>query len=186
MTIPVWPDHLLTLAEWENLPDFERYAVEVQEGILRVSPRPITTHQRAIYKLVEALNGQLPVELNALAEVELLVETTPLTIRIPDVVVIDTSVADEGVSRVDARDAHLVVEVGSPGSARHDRVTKFAEYAEAGIPQYWLVDLDPPVSLAAFTLADDVYHAVGEYTGEARVDCAGTTLALHLDRLTAR
>jgi Uma2 family endonuclease len=34
----------------------------------------------------------------------------------------------------------LVMEVVSPGTRRVDAVIKAKEYAEAGIPEYWLVD----------------------------------------------
>jgi len=34
----------------------------------------------------------------------------------------------------------LVVEVLSPSSSRYDRTMKSSRYAEAGIPQYWIVD----------------------------------------------
>jgi Uma2 family endonuclease len=36
--------------------------------------------------------------------------------------------------------ADLVVEVISPGGRSRDRVEKFREYQQAGIPEYWLVD----------------------------------------------
>ena len=36
--------------------------------------------------------------------------------------------------------ADLVVEIVSPESAERDRGTKFYEYEEAGIPEYWLLD----------------------------------------------
>jgi Uma2 family endonuclease len=39
--------------------------------------------------------------------------------------------------------ADLVVEVVSESSASRDRVTKFREYAQAGISEYWLIDPRP-------------------------------------------
>lgn len=39
--------------------------------------------------------------------------------------------------------ADLVVEVISPDSVRRDRVAKLAEYAAAGIPEYWIFDPRP-------------------------------------------
>ena len=36
-----------------------------------------------------------------------------------------------------------------PGSKRTDHVAKRADYADAGIPHYWIVDLDDPISLVA-------------------------------------
>jgi Uma2 family endonuclease len=38
----------------------------------------------------------------------------------------------------------LAVEIISPGSRNVDTHLRSVEYAEAGIPHYWLVDLDPP------------------------------------------
>lgn len=35
-----WPHHLLTLADWDNLPEDNSFHVEVAEGILIVAPRP--------------------------------------------------------------------------------------------------------------------------------------------------
>jgi Uma2 family endonuclease len=34
----------------------------------------------------------------------------------------------------------LVVEVLSPSTAAYDRVTKLPVYAEAGVPEFWLID----------------------------------------------
>jgi len=38
--------------------------------------------------------------------------------------------------------ADLAVEIVSPESEHRDRVVKFGEYAQVGIPEYWLVDPD--------------------------------------------
>jgi Uma2 family endonuclease len=48
--------------------------------------------------------------------------------------------------------ADLVVEITSPESVRRDRGEKFAEYEEAGIPEYWLID--PQARRAEFYVLD--------------------------------
>lgn len=81
-----------------------------------------------------------------------------LTLRVPDVVVIDAKLADTNPARLSAADVRLAIEVLSEGSVRTDRVTKFSECAEAGIEQYWIVDLDEPVTLARYRLIEGDYE----------------------------
>ena len=42
-----WPDHLLTLAEWEALPESNELRLELAEGMLVLSPKPMSFHQHA-------------------------------------------------------------------------------------------------------------------------------------------
>ncbi|MGH3902748.1 MAG: Uma2 family endonuclease [Pseudonocardiaceae bacterium] len=62
--------------------------------------------------------------------------------------------------RLEAADVLAAVEIISPGTGTTHRVTKRYEYADAGIPHYWLVDLDEPVTLTAYTLVDRNYEHV--------------------------
>ena len=57
-----------------------------------------------------------------------------------------------------------MVEVLSPSTSRYDRVLKFSRYAEAGIPQYWMVDPQKP-SVEVFDLDGD-----GNYLPTARAE----------------
>jgi len=52
-----------------------------------------------------------------------------------------------------------VVEVVSPGPTRTDHVHKRGEYADAGIPHYWILDISEPVSLLACHLAGEFGYA---------------------------
>jgi Uma2 family endonuclease len=53
--------------------------------------------------------------------------------------------------------ADIVVEVISPESRERDRIEKYREYAQAGIPEYWLID--PTLKTAEFyTLREGAYE----------------------------
>lgn len=87
-------------------------------------------------------------------------------------------------------DAALVVEVVSPSSGLHDRETKRALYARAGIPSYWLVEPDekrPTIRLTEFALgADKAYVRVADrVTGVFRTG-APWPVELDLAVLSAR
>ena len=162
-----WPDHLLSLDEWAALPEDNTHHYELVEGVLIVSPRPAMAHRRALYKLVRQLEDQLPGDLVAVAEVEVVLAAQwPATVRSPDLVVVSTALADTDPVRCQAADVLLVVEVLSPGSRKTDHVMKMHDYAEAGIPSYWILDIDKPVTLTAHLLVDGYYEIVGQSEGE--------------------
>jgi Uma2 family endonuclease len=76
--------------------------------------------------------------------------------RQPDISFISNQHADRVTShRLDGY-ADLVVEIISPDSVTRDRRQKFAEYQDAGIPEYWLIDPRPRrQSVSVFTLGAD-------------------------------
>ena len=97
----------------------------------------------------------------------------PGTVRQPDVVVVtsdETARLEREGGLVRASGAVLAVEIVSPGSRRTDRIIKRAEYADAGIPHYWIVELEPTVSLTACRLVDGAYVDDGARTGVFRAD----------------
>ena len=180
-TIRAWPDHLLTLAEWDGLAPVERHRMELAEGVLQVSPRPSSRHQLVSSQLAAALDTALRPAWRALPEVELTVDPAePPTVRVPDVVVVRAG-AVGARSRLDVADVLVVVEVLSPGSRRTDRVAKLAEYAEAGVPHYLVAEPGPPVVLTEFRLVDGSLVAVGEHRGRARL-ALDPAVVLDLDR----
>jgi Uma2 family endonuclease len=89
--------------------------------------------------------------------------STPAGIRKPDVFIVPKDVARSAINRqvrtYYASDLLLVVEVVSPhsGSERTDRVQKVGEYAKAGIPVYWIVELDPDPKITVLALGEGAY-----------------------------
>jgi Uma2 family endonuclease len=153
-----------------------------------MNANPHGLHQRACHRLCDQLNEQLSEEWEAVFETNAVLEREfPPTVRQPDLVITRTALVDDGALWFEAKDILLAVEVISPGSKRVDRVLKPVEYAEAGIRHYWVIDLDPPLSLAAYHLADafGAYQEAPAVTGEF-VTQEPFPLRIDLDRLARR
>jgi len=58
--------------------------------------------------------------------------------------------------------ADLVVEIGSPDDVERDTVVKRADYAEAGISEYWIVNPQEE-TITVLTLENGVYAAHGVF-----------------------
>lgn len=90
--------------------------------------------------------------------------TTPAGIRRPDVFMVGRDVARTALERRTRTyygpDLLLVAEIVTPrtGNEHTDRVSKVAEYAAAGIPHYWLVDLEPRPMVTLLELRRDGYR----------------------------
>jgi Uma2 family endonuclease len=161
--LPQPPHRLLTVAEYAALPENGDVTCELQEGALVMSPGPIPEHQRCVRRLMRVLEDQLPQHLEVLPGVDIdlqLVERSrPGFVRRPDLVVVPTAAIDRreqegGLLRAD--EVVLAIEIVSVGSERTDRTIKHGEYADAGIPHYWIVEIDPQPTLIAG-------HRAGEF-----------------------
>jgi Uma2 family endonuclease len=177
---------LMSLDEWVALPEDNTYRYELQEGVLLVSPRAVRRHQLAAQRLSRQLDEQLPVDWESVLDLEVVVcAEHPPTVRVPDVVV--TRVGGPG-NRLAASDVLLAVEIISPGSRNVDLHLKPCEYVEAGIPHYWVVDLDPPApSITVFHLGapGDGYVEAPATTGKL-VTTMPFDLCIDIPTLVAR
>ncbi len=124
--------------------DGNRY--EVVDGELLVTPAPAKLHQRAV--------GLLHVLLEQYVRAAGLGEalTSPADIELDRYGMVQPDVFVEGL--VDGRPTQtwnagapllLVVEVLSPSTARADRTVKRRRFQRAGIPEYWILDIDARV-----------------------------------------
>jgi Uma2 family endonuclease len=144
MSMPVVRTHRWTLDEVERLMD-ERDGLtpryELVDGELLVTPAPSGRHQRIVGQLHLLVHPY--VVRNSLGEVRMgpgEVKLAPETRFEPDLFVIPAvggrrPRANDPVTRMS-----LAVEVLSPSSSRHDRITKRRFFQRHGVPEYWVVD----------------------------------------------
>lgn len=120
-----------------------------------MTPAPDLGHQRASRRLQSRLEAVWPAMevFNAPVDVDL-----PGGQRVqPDLVVVTQGRSGKRLTLPVA----LVVEIVSPGSGIHDRVTKLGVYAAAGIAHYWILDL-PAGTATCYVLAGTAYRQVAE------------------------
>ena len=157
MIAEVFPDHLLTLEEFFQLPEDNSRHYELQEGVLIVSPRAQSLHQQVLMHLTMALYHQVPAGWRLAPDMEVVTDSRfPASVRVPDLVIVREEAVQANPPRYAADEILVAIEIISPGSRLTDTKVKPYEYAEAGIPHYWVIDPDEPLSLAA-------YHLAGEF-----------------------
>ena len=144
--------------ELTDLPDDGR-RFEVVDGNLVVTP-PSTQYHQAVSSLIyQELMRACPDDWRVYAEFALPLGTDG---RVPDVAVVraDAPIRRRRPYPVGPEYFGLVAEVVSPRTRKTDRFTKPGEYAEAGVPLYWRVELEPEVRLHGFVLQGERYVEV--------------------------
>jgi Uma2 family endonuclease len=145
VSMPAIHPHRWSAAEVERLVD-EREGLtpryELVDGELLVTLAPSVRHQRIVLELALALREYLARE--KLGEIRLGPGVLKLVLGEryePDLFVIP---AIDGRLPADASSVQplLVCEVLSPGSSRHDRITKRRAFQQNAVLEYWIVDGD--------------------------------------------
>jgi Uma2 family endonuclease len=114
--------------------------LEFTDGFLEVLPMPTTYHQRIVFFLLKALDAWVTArQLGEVLFAPLKVRLRKGKLREPDLLFMKSEHAAR-ISNQYWKRPDLVIEIVSPKNRRHDLVTKRDEYAEAGIPEYWIVD----------------------------------------------
>jgi Uma2 family endonuclease len=133
------PQGRWTEDEYFALPDANRI-IELSDGELIMSPPPTFEHQRAVGELFYALKQHVDAgDLGTAAVAPLAIRLWEGKIREPDVMFFSRAHRDRIGGEVSGP-PDWVAEVISPGTKKTDEVEKLAEYAQAGIAEYWLVD----------------------------------------------
>lgn len=117
------------------------HLIEWADGWIEVLPMPTSTHQRVLLFLTKMLDAWMVPQGGIVLFSPLRMRVSERRFREPDLLALldatDGRYGDDFWTGAD-----LVVEIISPSNAEHDLVTKRAEYAEATIPEYWVVDAD--------------------------------------------
>ncbi|WP_206785184.1 Uma2 family endonuclease [Amycolatopsis sp. MtRt-6] len=157
----VTPVRLLTIEEYAALGETEVGYTELVEGRVVISPNPSARHNLAAFSLARQLDPQLPPGLTVILGIDVDLQLAPAGqpgfSRRPDLLIFDKAALARGAEEMlRADEVAAVVEVVSPASERTDYRVKHDEYADAGIPHYWIIDTSEPISLVAC-------HQAGEF-----------------------
>jgi Uma2 family endonuclease len=167
-----------TVAEFLGLPLSPDRGYELQEGALAVSLRPQPHHQRGVGRLFAQLDGQAPDDCAVVpavyVDLRLDEPDGPGTVRTPDLVVTSAAGYDRvvrGQEIIRADEVLLAVEITSPVATRTESHIKHDEYADAGIREYWIVELGNGPGLIVHRLDDDGRYTRAEpVTGTVEVE----------------
>jgi Uma2 family endonuclease len=162
---------LWTEEQYLHLTDQTNRFIEFTEGYVEVLPIPTRKHQAisrylflTLLAFVQRLGGTV-------FYAPLRVRVAPGRFREPDLVLL-LDVHDPRNQNAFWLGADLVVEIVSPDHVERDTVLKRADYAAAGIPEYWIVNPEEE-TITVLTLEGGTYVAYGIFR---RGDTAASAL----------
>ncbi len=140
--MPSPPDQISTIDQLRALPD-DGHCHELLDGVHVVTAKQDRQHQSAIRGLLKTLGRQLA----GRADYEVMISPSelvlgPRTFVQPDLFVVRQDPDHPIRSWADLTVPLLVVEVLSPDTLGRDRGVKRRIYQDAGVQEYWIVDLD--------------------------------------------
>ena len=153
------------------LTDRTRRLVEFTDGYVELLPMPTVAHQAILSLLNDLLNAYLKPHGGFVLFAGLRVRIREGKFREPDLAALRRRSDPRNEPRY-WQGADFVAEVVSPDDPARDLVAKRSDYAEAGIPEYWIVD--PRVeTVTVLTLSGGTYAEHGVF---ARGDTATSPL----------
>lgn len=144
--------------------DGHRY--EIIQGVLLMSPAPETAHQGVIARINQYLCEQFfSTNRGLVLTAPIDVVLSPKKVVQPNILVLLADHLDRMQEKCIRGAPDLVVEVISPGSFTYDRLVKHDLYEQAGVSEYWLVNLREQ-SIEVFVLETSGYHSLGLFREE--------------------
>ncbi len=153
-----------TYDDYAALPDDgQRY--EIVNGVLVLAPAPTPDHQSIAVRIAYYLFPHVDLAgIGKLFPSPIDVDLGPKDVFQPDLVV----VLNEHLNRVTAKKIigapDLVIELASPSTATYDRLTKYQQYAQAGITEYCIVK-PTTHTVEVLVLEDGEYHSLSVFFG---------------------
>ena len=151
-----------TEEQYLRITDQTNRLIEFTDGSIEVLPMPTDKHQNilaflflALHTLLYPLGGKVQ-----FAPLRLIIPQRKF--REPDLLVLLDA---DDPRRQNARwlGADLVMEIVSPDNPERDKVEKRADYASAGIPEYWIIDpQDETVMVLRLEGVEYIEHGVFE------------------------
>ena len=152
--------------EYLWLTDRSRRLIEFTDGYVQELPMPTSSHQVILAFLYRLFHGWIGPRGGVVLFSALRLRVREGMFREPDLLLRDR--ADPRFQDRYWPGADLVVEVVSPDRPERDLVDKRIDYAEAGIPEYWVVDpRDQTITVLELRADGYVEHGVHARGAEA-------------------
>lgn len=161
-------------------PEVSRWQLVWEVPVL--APKPVPPHQFLADELREFIKQHLVDRPAAYVcrEIDISLPQARSWLE-PDVVVVDESAVDTSATPLETVPM-LVVEVLSPGTASLDLGPKRDAYAEAGVPEYWIVDPQNGAVTMHIEPADGEYqHPPADKDGYVTSPLLGVTFRVSRD-----
>ena len=151
---------LWTPAQYLRLTDHARLLIEFTDGRLEILPMPTDRHQAIAQCLFLALAPFVGARGGSVRFAPLRLRIRESKFREPDLLLVRD--AGDPRRRNDYwRGADLVMEVVGPDDPERDTQVKRGDYAEARIPEYWIVNpLDETITVLTLAGAEYAEHGV--------------------------
>jgi Uma2 family endonuclease len=150
-----------TVDQYLRLTDSSPLLIEFTDGELEVLPMPTEQHQAISQFLLFALHAFMQKIGGRIFYAPLRLQIREGKFREPDLLMVQDA-NDPRRGNAYWRGADLVVEIVSPDDLERDTKIKRGDYAEAQIPEYWIVNPED-ASITVLQLAGDGYATHGVF-----------------------
>src|SRR5689334_16473855 len=152
---------LWTVEQYLRLTDHSHRLLEFTDGALEVLPMPTDQHQVISQFLLFALAAFLHPQGGKVLYAPLRLQIRAGKFREPDLLVVRDA-HDPRRQNAYWLGADLVIEIVSPDDPERDTIVKRQDYAQASIPEYWIIDPQEE-TITVLRLAGDQYATHGVF-----------------------